>query len=359
MKIVIYNYHIEDAVGGAEIQCDLIAEEFLKQGHEILYITPFKRSSSYKYNANYEVISVGDDVKKLMDTLQEFNPSFVYWRAYKKNIYRLSKLMSVDYKVLYAVSAFHDVSFKAHYIDFKNNLGLATFFKMLKRIAVTYSQLLSYKNFYGVSSLNSKYLSSINNTNKAYISNAFYASLETTDFSWERPYVVWVANLKRCKRPEVFLRLARELDGIGVDFLMIGRLDSDSKEFSWVKNKDFHPNSFYYLGEMKPKEATAVISNSLFHVHTCEPEGFGNVFLQAWMSKKPSVSFLFDPDDVITKNDLGFFCEGNWELFKQCVLSLINNASLRTMKGEKAYLFYSKNYKIEEVCSRILKLAGE
>jgi hypothetical protein len=37
MKILIINQHISDALGGSEMQCDLIAHGLTNLGHQVIY----------------------------------------------------------------------------------------------------------------------------------------------------------------------------------------------------------------------------------------------------------------------------------------------------------------------------------
>ena len=55
-------------------------------------------------------------------------------------------------------------------------------------------------------------------------------------FIWDKPYVVWVANIKHPKRPECFIELANRSNNMEVDFLMIGKIQDHN--YDYIINND-------------------------------------------------------------------------------------------------------------------------
>ena len=78
-------------------------------------------------------------------------------------------------------------------------------------------------------------------------------------------------------------------------------------------------------------------------VHTCNPEGFGNNFIQAWLQGKPTITIFFDPDNIIEEQNLGFYSK----TFNNLVLDtekLINDKILRDSMGKRAREFARENF---------------
>jgi glycosyltransferase involved in cell wall biosynthesis len=149
--------------------------------------------------------------------------------------------------------------------------------------------------------------------------------------------VVWVANLKEWKRPEMFVRLANDLRHLeNAEFLMIG-----SAEFYGAHYKKFVDNvaqatNLTYLGGRKQEEVNQIIAKSHIFVNTSCHEGFANTFIQAWMRRVPVVSMDVDPDGVLGDEGVGFFANGNYDALRDSVERLATDDNLRNAMGIRA-----------------------
>lgn len=362
MKILIFCYHIKDAVGGAEIQCDIIARGMVEHGHEVLYLSPMEAEVRQEVYKNYNLIHVGKNFNSIYDEICNYNPDVIYWRAYKGDFYKLSKLLSKKFKLVYAVSALHDVSYKPYWSIFVNNFTIKSLLKFVKNVYVTFWQRQAFVHFTTLTFLNSNYLSYINHKNKIIIRNSMDINISSS-IPWKRKYVIWVANIKPTKRPEEFFRLAKKFEDIDIDFLMIGRYNCEHSEYSYLNDENSWPKNFYYLGEKSLEEVNFYIKNSLFHVHTCDPEGFGNIFIQAWLLQKASLSLNFDPEGLINKYNLGYFSDGDINLFYKQFKSLIDNPDLLNEKSinarKIAYQYFSKDNMIDKITNCFVETSNE
>ena len=131
-------------------------------------------------------------------------------------------------------------------------------------------------------------------------------------FSWPRPYVAWVANLKPSKRPELCVELARHLLPHGVDLVMVGRLVDPA--YCWLEDLSASEN-LHYIGPRSVEEVSGVLAGALALVHTCMPEGFPNVFIQSWQQATPTVSIEYDPGGIIKTHALGYVSEADEQRF--------------------------------------------
>jgi glycosyltransferase involved in cell wall biosynthesis len=120
--------------------------------------------------------------------------------------------------------------------------------------------------------------------------------------------VMWVANLKPWKQPEVFIRLAASLRDIpGVRFVIVGappgRYLGD-----WYENLRRSGNAagnVEFLGELPQPQVNALLARAQVLVNTSLHEGFPNTFIQAWMRDAAVVSLHVDPDDVLDRERVG------------------------------------------------------
>jgi len=156
--------------------------------------------------------------------------------------------------------------------------------------------------------------------------------------------VLWVANLKPAKRPELFVRLASQLKDLGVEFAMVGR-DPHTKWSSLLKNEIAKVSCLKYYGALPIDEVNELFSESSIFVNTSEIEGFPNTFIQAWMRSVPVVSLSINPDNIITDNNLGYHSKSFQQLIKDVEI-LIHNEDLRQSLGTNANKYALVNYTV-------------
>jgi glycosyltransferase involved in cell wall biosynthesis len=117
--------------------------------------------------------------------------------------------------------------------------------------------------------------------------------------------VLWIANLKQLKQPEVFIKLARELVEEDIAFKMIGRRDDGAWGNSIFEEID-RVRNLVYLGELDVEDVNAELERAHLLVNTSLYEGLPNTFIQAWMREVPTVTLNVDPDGMISESHLGF-----------------------------------------------------
>lgn len=148
--------------------------------------------------------------------------------------------------------------------------------------------------------------------------------------------IIWIANLKPMKQPEVFIKLAKDInENINdVRCLMIGRA-GNSNWHSRVLNEISQTKCIDYLGEKTHEEVNELLSQAHILVNTSTYEGFPNTFIQAWLRELPVVSLNVNPDNVLVSHNIGFY-SGSYKRFLEHVTRLIINDKLREEMGQKA-----------------------
>lgn len=115
--------------------------------------------------------------------------------------------------------------------------------------------------------------------------------------------VLWVSNIQRLKRPEMFLELARCLPDLPAS--MVGGAHTKARHlFEQVRSAASRVGNVTFHGQLPYRATQRVFDRARVFVNTSEIEGFPNTFLQAWVRGIPVVSFL-DPDGVIQREGLG------------------------------------------------------
>ena len=180
----------------------------------------------------------------------------------------------------------------------------------------------------------------------------FHPSPEDTIEKTLPTKIVWIANLKPLKQPELFLELAGHFqDKHDVKFIMIGRPASGSWQKS-LSDKMNRLSNLEYKGELSIHEVNKVLSESQILVNTSQYEGFSNTYIQAWMRNVPVVALNSDPDDVIKEKGIGFHSKTFDQMVKD-VGKLIENKKLREEMGERSQKFAFSTFSVLNINSLI------
>jgi len=157
--------------------------------------------------------------------------------------------------------------------------------------------------------------------------------------------VLWVSNSSAIKQPWIFTALAKHFPQ--EKFVMI--MPDVSSDISYaVRILADELDNIELINEQIPYAISMEHFNrAKLFVNTSLREGFPNTFLQAWMTKTPTISWLVDPDDILTRNRLGLACGGDDELFFQNFARLVDNTELREIMGRNALKYAHENHSIQ------------
>lgn len=348
MKIVFVNRHPDDIVGGSEIQCEALAAKMAQKGYDVTYVAP--AGSNRNYGKNYRVMPVASNAASISKAIIDAKPDIVYWR-FNKYYFHLTarKIAKQKIPIVFAVSHVNDTRVWSHRENIR--AGFKSALKAIKQGILTTWNHLGFRYVDGITVINPDHLNILPISAQRFVPNAITENL--IPFSWPRPYIVWVSNIKPAKRPELFIDLAKTYEQHGIDFLMIG--DIQASDYDWIKDHTKIPSNFHFLGSKSLEEINGIIASALFLVHTCKPEGFGSVFLQAWLQSKATVTYEFDPGHYIQAQGLGGAANNNWNNFTSVVQGLIKNSSLRNDAGARARQFAIKTFSAEESTNKLEK----
>jgi glycosyltransferase involved in cell wall biosynthesis len=353
MKVLVVNRHHDDAVGGSEIQCDLIARELLDRGHRVVYVAvdgngPYDRHP-------YRIVPVAMRGHDIADACLAERPDVVYWRLNKHFLRRVAKTLDAHHvPLVVAVSHWHDllpwrIKSSAH----EPALG------RLKRLLLERWNFGGYRWVSGVVCQTPEQLAATPKPRAIVIPNSAQMR-RSIPFSWPRPYVAWVANLKASKRPELCVELARHLLPHGVDLVMVGRLVDPA--YSWLEGYAIAPENLHYIGPRSVEEVSGVLAGALALVHTCMPEGFPNIFIQSWQQATPTVSIEYDPGGIIKTHALGYVSEADERRFHQDVLRLVKDPTLAREAGKRGQRYVMEHcdakYNVAKLETFLRKVVG-
>jgi glycosyltransferase involved in cell wall biosynthesis len=171
----------------------------------------------------------------------------------------------------------------------------------------------------------------------------------------DRVRVIWLANLKRVKRPELFIDLARDLmDKTDADFTIVGALQGAPAWRQRLLARIEQTSNIEYLGALSQDAVNDLLAVSHILVNTSMSEGFSNTFIQAWMRHMPVVSLTVNPDDVFGDQKVGV-CAGTYAQLVETTLALIEDSRRRCVMGDEAAA-YAKRHHSQANVRQLLEL---
>lgn len=162
--------------------------------------------------------------------------------------------------------------------------------------------------------------------------------------------VLWVANLRPVKRPELTIELARRLPHL--KFVVIGA--GRGEDLERMRRADREIANFTFVGAVAYGAVGAYFDRARIFLNTSSLEGFPNTFLQAWIRGLPVVTF-FDPDGLVAGRRLGMAVRDLDEM-SHSLRELAAQDQMRDAIGRRAAAFAEDNYAASGVARRYVEL---
>ena len=281
IAIMLPSYY-EQMIGGAEYQAYVLAKEAKQRGHEVhylftspqrdydnplaIYLHPIKRlkirrrfgSTAFLYR------------KRLLRVLGEIEPDVVYCR---------SDTSWVGIAALYAKR--HEGCKSILHIPSPKTVVRRPLYTLWRR---PFDIVEECWMRYGVRNVTTIVAQA--NYQASLLQDNYYRSSHTIPnmqpVPTERivtsnpPKVVWVANVKPTKRPELFLRLARALQKTGSNarLIMVGKASGKSRYSRGIREQIARCSNLEFLGEQPIGKVNRLLAQSHVFVSTYLPEGF-------------------------------------------------------------------------------------
>jgi glycosyltransferase involved in cell wall biosynthesis len=164
--------------------------------------------------------------------------------------------------------------------------------------------------------------------------------------------VVWIANLKPWKQPDVFVRLAAALRDLKeVRFIMVGAEAKGGGRSQWdealmqdIKSAE----NIDYLGARSQSDVNELLARAHLFVNTSLHEGFPNTFIQAWMREVPVLSLHVNPDGVFDREEIGIHA-GTEESLAQAVRALLTEPHTRAQYAQRARAYAMRQHSMRNI----------
>jgi glycosyltransferase involved in cell wall biosynthesis len=346
MRRIVFLHPVvfEQSPGGTELQIYYLAKFFAELGWKVYHIsidqgvdilniegeiTWLKKSNIGKaFGSRW--FFYGNRITK---GLKRIEPDIIYTRGFYSWAGFASKY-SLGTKSSHLMSVASDSDVKKR----KNISFLIRPFDIIEYLYVNYAFRYSSKIF-----VQNEYqrvsIKELYGRNSTILPQLYGDELKEPDYSAkENLTVVWVANMKSIKQPELFIELARRFAiEDKINFIMIGR--QDKKLSSAIEKAQKELTQFNYLGELPNTEVNHFLAKADILVNTSKYEGFSNTFIQAWLNATIVLSMNSNPDEIITKNEIGFMCPNISDL--EVKIRLLLEDPLKLTKMKKAAYNYA------------------
>lgn len=172
---------------------------------------------------------------------------------------------------------------------------------------------------------------------------------EPQDKDPSTPTVLWIANFKRSKQPELFIKLAGQLSETSARFVMIGQPTGDEPWMAELLAAMATIPTVSYVGLKEQDEVNRMLAKAHVLISTSTQEGFSNTFVQAWMRAVPVVSLNADPDGLLQQGGLGACANGDWDAFVAAARRAIVDADWRGASGARARDYARESHSVRNI----------
>ncbi len=158
----------------------------------------------------------------------------------------------------------------------------------------------------------------------------------------QRQYIFYQARLVEWKKPDLFLRLAELFPQ--ENFLLIGNPRSAYGQ-QIVEKAKLLPN-VHYFSFVPFDEIEKYFREAKIFVSTSVHEGFPNTFVQSCREGVPIASLSVNPEGFITREQCGFYADGEFEKLVFSVKHLLDNEKDYERMSQNAFRYAQKNHNI-------------
>jgi glycosyltransferase involved in cell wall biosynthesis len=163
--------------------------------------------------------------------------------------------------------------------------------------------------------------------------------------------VLWVANIKRVKRPDRIVEVAAKLSAASIH-MVGGHSPGEDGLFQEITHAVARTPNVVFHGRLPYRDANALYGRARVLVNTSDVEGFPNAYLQAWVRGVPVVTLL-DPDGVIEREGLGVAVRSP-DHFSGAISALLADPAAWKAASERCRSFMAREYGEDKILAGYL-----
>ena len=162
-----------------------------------------------------------------------------------------------------------------------------------------------------------------------------------------------IIRIGRChpiKRVEIFFDLAERLPQF--KFISIGGASSDKKYYNNLLERSKKLPNLDHMGHVK--SIKDYLTEAALLVNTSKQEGFPVTFLEAWLQEVPVLSLAVNPEECITKYNMGRVSGSFDKLVTDCEELLSNPEELKEI-GKQGFEYVKENHDSRKIAAQVIK----
>lgn len=171
-------------------------------------------------------------------------------------------------------------------------------------------------------------------------------------------FILWVGRCEDWKRPEWFIDCAKAFPDESFVMIAPSALGKESYQRE-IKNQCDILSNVTYIDYVPFHEINEYFRKAKVFLITSKYEGFPNTIIQAAKNKTPIGSFGVNPNDIMTKFDIGFYVEHDLEEGIRALRQLLKDKNVIQRKGEAAYAYAKEYHDIEPIARVYRKMFSE
>lgn len=164
--------------------------------------------------------------------------------------------------------------------------------------------------------------------------------------------ILWVGRIVKEKRPDLFVNLAKRIPK--ANFHMIGEANVTSDYSKDIVSQAREVSNLHLHGRIERQKLSEFYSKATLLCCTSDVEGFPTTFLESWGHGLPVIT-TFDPDEIISRNKLGFVAD-NFDSLTYTINSILKNTSSLDKIVSNVVQFYEQNCSTSAVSYQFAEL---
>lgn len=339
--------------GGAEYQSRILAD-FLKDNNKNVFFISYDKSfedgvltkdgfrvylvnvKSSFFEKAFLYPKVASKIKEIIDLEA---PDIIYQRVLNTFSFRISGYaQKKDIPYHLHVADNYSVTFKGLKGVMKKYIFKKIVNRGTKLIAQTHTQI--------------HLINKVVDVHITQISN-FHPTMLDKPLSKDMTKIVWIGNGRPVKRLELFLDLAEQFRGSNLVFHIYGKIPED-KYGQYLKARIESLLNVTAYGQKSNDFINLELRNALCLINTSQSEGFSNTFIQAWMSGTPVISLNSDPNGLLSKNNLGYYCGNEFNILKKSLGTMLERKDY-TQLCQDCLDFSNENFGLKKNAMRFLQ----
>jgi len=168
-----------------------------------------------------------------------------------------------------------------------------------------------------------------------------------------RETILWAARSAAFKRPELFLKLARQMPD--KHFTMISPKATDDDRYDEFVKRAKQVQNLEFIPGVPFDELDDYFARAKVFVSTSSSEGFPNTYLHACKCATPILSLKVNPDNFISKYQCGMCADDNWDKFCE-MLNMLLDPDTAAIYGQNGRRYVDENHSIGKIIEDYKKI---